>query len=155
MLLGARLHVFTDHKNLTHDLSAFATQRVLRWRLLLEDYGCTFHYKTGTTNLLADALSRLPTSLTPRKKGKKNEKIELPHATNRRWTGETNVSNELPHTTNRGWTGETNVSNGILVRCAAYMTMVLNFADMNSNCVVWMRVLKQNQQHQVILRAME
>ena len=50
MLLGARLRVYTDHKNLTHSLSAFATQRVLRWRLLMEEYGCTFHYKTGATN---------------------------------------------------------------------------------------------------------
>ena len=68
MLLGARLRVYTDHKNLTHSLSAFATQRVLRWRLLMEEYGCTFHYKTGATNFLADALSRIPTSRTDRHK---------------------------------------------------------------------------------------
>ena len=62
MLLGATLHVYTDHRNLTHHLSSFTTRRVLRWRLLLEEYGPIFHYKTGETNLMADALSRLPTT---------------------------------------------------------------------------------------------
>jgi TusA-related sulfurtransferase len=66
MLLGAQLRVYTDHKNLTHSLSAFATQRVLRWRILLEEYGCTYHYKTGSTNFMADALSRVPTLRTKR-----------------------------------------------------------------------------------------
>ena len=32
------------------------------WRLLLEEYGCQFHYKSGPTNLVADSLSRVPTA---------------------------------------------------------------------------------------------
>ena len=66
ILLGSEIHVYTDHKNLTHKLSSFSTQRVLRWRLILEEYGPTFHYKQGDTNFIADALSRVPTSRTER-----------------------------------------------------------------------------------------
>ena len=61
MLLGAKIAVFTDHKNLTHKLSAFTTQRVMRWRLLLEEHGPTFQCKKGSENCIADALSRVPT----------------------------------------------------------------------------------------------
>ena len=35
ILLGASIQVHMDHKNLTHCLMEFTTQRVLRWRLLL------------------------------------------------------------------------------------------------------------------------
>ena len=59
MLYGApNITVYTDHKNNT--FSKFSTQRVLRWRLILEDYGVQFKYIKGSTNTLADALSRLP-----------------------------------------------------------------------------------------------
>ena len=61
MLLGAKIAVFTDHKNLTHKLSQFATQRVMRWRLLLEECSPTFAHEKGAENCVADALSRVPT----------------------------------------------------------------------------------------------
>ena len=63
MLLAAELHVYTDHKNSTHKLSQFVTQQVLCWRLLLEEYSPIFHYLKGPDNILADVLSRVPTSL--------------------------------------------------------------------------------------------
>ena len=71
MLLGAEIRVYTDHKNLTHKLTSFTTQRVMRWRLLLEEYGCKYFYKQGTLNVVADALSRVPTTRMTRSTGEK------------------------------------------------------------------------------------
>ena len=47
---------------LTHQLSLFTTQRVLRWRILIEEFNHTFYYLPGSRNVVADALSRLPIS---------------------------------------------------------------------------------------------
>jgi transposase InsO family protein len=58
MLLGAQITIFTDHENLTFE--NFTSQRVLRWRLYLEDYSPTLRHKAGEKNVIADCLSRLP-----------------------------------------------------------------------------------------------
>ncbi len=59
MLFGCReLHVHTDHQNLIHN--TLTSQRVLRWRLYVEEFNPIFHYIKGSTNTFADALSRLP-----------------------------------------------------------------------------------------------
>lgn len=57
ILLGQRIQVYTDHKNLTY--VNFNTERVMRWRLILEEYAPEFIYLKGETNVVADALSRL------------------------------------------------------------------------------------------------
>ena len=64
--LGSGIRVHMDHKNLTHRLTDFTTQLVLRWRLLLEEFNMMFLYKAGPDNVLADALSQVPTACTER-----------------------------------------------------------------------------------------
>ena len=66
VLLGASIQVHTDRKNLTHRLTEFTTQLVLWWRVLLEEFNPTFLYKSGPSNILANALSRIPTTCTER-----------------------------------------------------------------------------------------
>ena len=63
MLLGAKLHVFTDHKNLTFD--SLKTQRILHWRNKVEEFSPKLHYIEGPKNILADNLSRLHRRITP------------------------------------------------------------------------------------------
>jgi hypothetical protein len=58
MLLGQVIIIYTDHKNLTFD--KFASDRVARWRLYVEEYGPELRYVPGENNVIADALSRLP-----------------------------------------------------------------------------------------------
>jgi hypothetical protein len=50
--------IYTDHKNLT--FSNFTTDRVTRWRLIVEEYGPKIVYLPGKRNIIADALLRLP-----------------------------------------------------------------------------------------------
>lgn len=60
LLLGSQITVFTDHKNLTHQLTKYQTQQVLQCRLYIEEYQPEFRYIKVTKNALSNALSRIP-----------------------------------------------------------------------------------------------
>jgi len=57
ILLGHVIRVYTDHKNLTYQ--TFNTERVMRWRLIIEEFGPELIYVPGNKNVVADALSRI------------------------------------------------------------------------------------------------
>ena len=58
ILLGQQIVVHTDHANLTY--KHFNSDRVMRWRLFIEEYSPDLQYIKGENNVVADALSRLP-----------------------------------------------------------------------------------------------
>ncbi len=57
MLSGQTIKVYTDHKNLTQDALGLTSDRVYRWRLLLEDFAPEIVYIKGIHNTVADATS--------------------------------------------------------------------------------------------------
>jgi hypothetical protein len=57
ILLGYKIIVHTDHKKITYAKST--SDRVMLWRLLIEEFGAEFKYIQGKHNLIADALSCL------------------------------------------------------------------------------------------------
>jgi hypothetical protein len=57
MLLGTKLHIHTDHKNILN--VGDSSERRLRWISYVDEYSPTLHYVKGTLNIIADALSRL------------------------------------------------------------------------------------------------
>ena len=59
MLWGQHIKVYTDHKNLLTDALGLTSDRVYRWRLLLEEYGPEIVWIKGIHNTVADAISRL------------------------------------------------------------------------------------------------
>ena len=59
MLWGQQLIVYTDHQNLMRDALGLTSDRVYRWRLILEEYGPEIVYIKGIDNTVADAISRL------------------------------------------------------------------------------------------------
>ncbi len=63
MLLGADIHIYTDHKNLLFD--TLKTQCVLCWRAKIEEFSPMLHYIEGPHNILADNLSKLHRLVTP------------------------------------------------------------------------------------------
>ena len=57
ILLGANIHVSTDHKNFTFDI--LKTQQVLCWRNKVEEYSPMLYYIEGPNNILSEIFSKL------------------------------------------------------------------------------------------------
>ena len=49
--------VHTDHKNIVY--GNLSNDRIVQWRLLLEEFGPRYEHVAGRDNVVADALSRL------------------------------------------------------------------------------------------------
>lgn len=60
---GQPVQVFTDHNPLVflHKMKN-SNQRLMRWCLVLQDYDLDIHHVKGSENVIADALSRTPSS---------------------------------------------------------------------------------------------
>jgi hypothetical protein len=57
MLLGAELHIYTDHKSILN--VGNLSERRLSWISYVDEYGPTLHYIEGPCNVIADTFSRL------------------------------------------------------------------------------------------------
>ena len=66
IIFGYEINVFSDHKNLFYVATLIESQRVMRWKLIIEEFGPNIQHISGVDNILADTLSRLLS--TPRKK---------------------------------------------------------------------------------------
>ena len=58
ILLGQKLRIYTDHKNLACNF--FNINRVLIWRLILEEYVPDIEYIKGKKNIVSDRISSIP-----------------------------------------------------------------------------------------------
>ena len=67
ILFGYEINVFSDHKNLVYEATLSQSQRVMRWRLILEEFGPNIQHIAGLDNVVADTLSRLPSANTDEK----------------------------------------------------------------------------------------
>ena len=56
MLWGQIITVFTDHKNLIQDALGLTSDRVYRWRLIIEEYGPEIIYIKGINNTVGRSL---------------------------------------------------------------------------------------------------
>ena len=75
ILLGQKLRIYTDHKNLTCKI--LNTDIVLIWRLILEDYGTYIEYIKGEKRIFTDGLSRTPLNGTQYTTQKSTYKQEI------------------------------------------------------------------------------
>ena len=60
IILGHQITVYTDHKNLTY--KHFNAERVIRWHLIIEEFGPELKYIKGENNGVANNLSHLEMS---------------------------------------------------------------------------------------------
>jgi hypothetical protein len=71
ILFGQRIVIHTDHKNILY--RKLSNDRIIRWRLLLEEYGPEYVHISGKDNVVADALSRMEADFNEKKPIKQDQ----------------------------------------------------------------------------------
>ena len=66
IIFGYKINLFSDHKNLVYAATLGESQRVMRWQLILKEFGPNIQHIYGVENKVADKLSRLTS--TPNEK---------------------------------------------------------------------------------------
>ncbi len=60
ILLGQKNIIYTDHQNLiAKNCTIERTERIVRWRILIEEFDPQLKYIPGLKNIVADSLTRL------------------------------------------------------------------------------------------------
>ena len=59
MLLRFEIEIYSDHKKLVHETTLLSSDMVMRWRLIIEEYGPEIKYMSGQEHVVADRFSRL------------------------------------------------------------------------------------------------
>jgi hypothetical protein len=75
ILFGQRIVIHTDHKNILY--RKLSSDRIIRWRLLLEEYGPEYVHISGKDNVIADALSRMEADFKDKNNIKQDQTIIL------------------------------------------------------------------------------
>ena len=60
IIFGYEINVLSYHKNLFNAATLSEYKRVMRWRLIIEDFGPNIQHIDGIDNIVADKLSRMP-----------------------------------------------------------------------------------------------
>ena len=60
IIFGYEIKLFSDHKNLVYSATLRESQRVMLWRLILEEFGPIIQNIAGVDKIVAYTLSRLP-----------------------------------------------------------------------------------------------
>ena len=62
IILGYEINLLLDHKNLVYAATLSESQRVMRWRLILEEFGPNIQHIVVVDNIVSDNLSILPST---------------------------------------------------------------------------------------------
>ena len=96
ILLGYEIEIWTDHKNLTHETTLMSSDRVMRWRLIIEEYGPTLKYIEGESNVVADALTRLPMSNSPEEQSTNQLQARVSQVSNKEFLNSKEIVEQCP-----------------------------------------------------------
>ena len=62
IIFDYEINVLSDHKNMVYAATLSESQRVMRWRIIIEEFRPNIQHIAGVDNIVADTISRLPST---------------------------------------------------------------------------------------------